>query len=382
MPAKILEAARAMAWHLWPALAAEDTLVVPQLPPDGFPEYLSGLDVTPPHFLPIRDPAAPASRLPDFLRFTPFGWNDEAVRLNAQGAHPSAHPDQAVVRRVNSRAFGLELERELFGEEACPAVFCASADAVNEWMASAPTGRYVAKGNHGHAGIGQLRFSLPAPSPDEAARLAVTLKRLAARHGGVVFEQEQQVGREWGLLFRIGRDGSLSEFRVHRLLSGSAGGYAGALVTPDPDPDWNRHRARAEDGARRIAAALHRAGYFGPAGIDLYAHGDGSGGADGARLRPLVDLNARMSMAYPAHGLAARFPGRAVLLRQIPAGALRIPGEYKDLRLSWDKLSFNSALRRGAIWLTPLLPLPRHSLAFVGDHEADVLSLQREVLKP
>ena len=96
------------------------------------------------------------------------------------------------------------------------------------------------------------------------------------------------------------------------------------------------------------------------------------------RFRPLVDLNARQSMAYPAHGLAARFPGRAVLLRQFPATMLRARGLLDDRGVMRyrDALAFDSRACRGMIWLTPGSVFSRHSLAFIGDSVADVFLMQ------
>lgn len=366
MPAKILAAAKGMAWHLWPALDPRDALIVPVPPPREFLEYLSGLGMTPPRFVTETDPAASAP--PDSL-FTPFGWNDEAVRRNAGSGNPVGYPAPGVVRRVNSRAFGLELERALFPETACPATFCPDRDSLARWLAAAPPGRYVAKGNHGHAGIGQLRFVLPRDRDARAARLS----RLLERHGGLVIEEEQRVGREWGLLFRLGRDGSIPRIRYHRLLSGPAGGYEGALVLPGDDPEFAPHRAAAESAALRIAEALQREGYFGPVGLDLYRHDSGASG----RLRSLVDLNARMSMAFPAHGLAARFPGRAVLCAQVSATSPGASGVGVNLCSIRDNLTFDLQARRGVLRITPPLPLPRHSLAFVGGDEEEVTGLRR-----
>lgn len=387
MPAKILAAARGMAWHLWPALAPEDSLIVPAPPPAGFHAYLASLGITPPAFVPEAAPEIP--RASEAL-FTPFGWNAEAVRRNGARKHPAPHPDADVVRRVNSRAFGLELERKLFAQDACPAVFRATRRALSAWLAEARPGRYVAKGDHGQAGIGQLRFEIPAGTQESPALAALekSLGRLLQRHGGLAIEQEQRIGREWGLLFRVGAVSGPRSFRVHRLLSDASGGYGGALVTAagGEDPDWLPHRARAEEGARRIAEALRREGYFGPVGIDLYTHAGDADDAGGSvlRFRPLADLNARLTMAWPLHGLAARFPGRAILLRHFPATQIRVPADYGELLKTFDKMSFDSASGRLVIWLTPLLPLTRHSLAFVGkpgDGETDLLEMQEKVLK-
>jgi hypothetical protein len=395
MPAKILAAARGMAWHLWPALAPEDTLLVSEPPPDGFLESLAELGLTPPRFVTqtglAGHPGAPAeaSRLvlpkpASDLLFTPFGWNAEAMRLNGILPKPAEHPTLDVARLVNSRAFGLELERSLFGDDACPATFCGNGDAVARWLETAPSGRYVAKGNHGHAGIGQMRFTLPSAAEE---KLEARLKRLVNRHGGVVFEEEQRIVQEWGLLFRLGRDGRRSPFRVHRLLSEEAGGYVGSLVPAagETDPLWESQRARAESGADHIAQALYREGYFGPVGLDLYLHKaqalENVNSPEVLQFRLLSDLNARCSMAWPAHGLAARFPGRAILLRQFSTTAMRVFGRQNALPHYRDNLSFDSTRARGAIWLTPLLSLTRHAVAFVGNDGADARNLCDETQK-
>jgi hypothetical protein len=198
---------------------------------------------------------------------------------------------------------------------------------------------------------------------------------LADRHGGVVIEEELGVVREWGVLFRVAPDGRRSGVRRHRLLSGATGGYLGCMVLPASqagrEEEWAAQRDTAERTVDAVASALHREGYFGPVGLDMFLHSDGGH----IRFRPLVDLNARQSMAWPAHGLAARFPDRAVLFRQFPATSIRIPENYRALEAM---MSFDHTTQRGAIWITPLLPLARVSVAFVGHDEADVLALHQE----
>lgn len=383
MPAKILQAARAMAWPLWPALAPGDALLVPEAPPEGFRESLREAGLTPPRFV-VMPPESVGSSgglsLPPEAagsRFTPFGWNAAAAALNATAARRAAHPPLDVVRRVNSRAFGLELEKALCGDEACAATWCPGEKAVRAWLDEAVPGRYVAKGNHGSAGVGQFRFEVtPARSASPvSSRTAAALTRLAARHGGVVIEEELAVDREWGVLFHVGRDGRRRAARRHRLLSAPEGGYAGALVLPAreaaAETAFAPHRARALSVADGVARALHAEGYFGPVGLDMFTH-RARGGA--VRFRPLVDLNARQSMAWPAHGLATRFPDRAILFRQISATARLRDGRSVSNHVISDKLFFDLTARRGAIRLTPLLPFARVSWAIFGDDEADVLA--------
>ena len=366
MPSRILAAARGMAGHFWPAVPSADALLVPEAPAADFTAYLESLGVPPPRFVTAFDPAA---------EFTPFGWNEEAIRLNGSRPRPAEHPPADAVRRVNARTFSLELERAARDPVAETAAFCATPAAVRAWIARAPAGRYVAKGNHGHAGIGQMRFGIGA---DAAPAPVAALCRLAIRHGGVVFEPLLDVTAEWGALFDLRRDGTYAPPRRHRLLAGPTGGFAGALVTGAgaEDPDWAPHAAAADDAVRDAAAALHRAGYFGPVGLDLLAHRF----RGVTRLRPLCDLNARRSMASPAHGLAARFPDRAVLIRHYPAGTLRVPAGYPELRALCDTLSFDSRARQGMIWISPLLSFSRASLAFVGRDADDALAMQRDFL--
>lgn len=413
MPARILEAAAAMTWPLWPALSPDDFLIVPEHPPEGWRTSLEAKGLRVPRFVteaevartvppaPRRAPADvpaetfPARGQPDGqdphdealarARFTPFGWNAAAAARNAAGRHPVPHPSPDVVRRVNSRAFSLELERDLCGDGACRAVFLAPKDDVRAWLETAAPGRYVAKGNHGLAGIGQLRFAITArenaagaAETAERARVAAALRKISARHGGLVVEEELEIVREWGVLFRLGRDGRRSPLRRHGLLSGPSGGYAGALVLPahaaQGEALWNAHAAEAVRVIDGVARALHGAGYFGPVGVDMFVHRRG----ERRQVRPLVDLNARQSMAWPAHGLAARFPDKAVLFRQYPAKAFQSlrDGDFSALR---RVETFDGTSGRGAILLTPLLPLTRVSFAFVGDDEADV-SAQHEHL--
>lgn len=408
MPARILEAAGAMTWPLWPALSPDDFLIVPEPPPEGWLASLEAKGLRVPRFVTeaevARAEASAARRAPPDAcggtlppsggqhggdparaRFTPFGWSSVAASRNAARLHPVPHPSPDVVRRVNSRAFSLELERELCGDGACRAVFLAPKDAGRAWLETAPPGRYVAKGNHGLAGIGQLRFTIPARDGADAeersarARVAEALRKIAARHGGLVVEEELEVVQEWGVLFRLGRDGRRSPLRRHGLLSGPSGGYAGALVLPGhaarAETLWNTHGGEAVGVVDGVARALHQAGYFGPVGVDMFVHRRG----DRQYLRPLVDLNARQSMAWPAHGLATRFPDKAVLFRQYPSKLFKNLHDGHALFSASGFGSFDDKSRRGAILLTPLLPFTRVACAFIGDDETDV-SAQHERL--
>src|SRR5690606_35617654 len=109
VPAAILAAARGMAWHMWPALAPGDALLVDAPPPRGFLEGLRAQGLAPPRFVVEGNP--PPADLAG-ARFTPFGWNDEAhARLESLARAggrlaPAGGPSPDVVRRANGRALG------------------------------------------------------------------------------------------------------------------------------------------------------------------------------------------------------------------------------------------------------------------------------------
>lgn len=363
-------------------MGAEDALWVPELPSPEFKDYLEAAGLRPPTF--SRD-LNPGERL-----YTPFGWNAEAHRVNARHGSRARGPSLETARKVNSRAFGAALEARLFPEDACPARFWARASELKAGLATLAPGRYRAKGNFGLAGIGHLGFEAEADGAGRAKPLAparvATLCRLVERHAGAVVEREDDVALEFGVLFRAGRAGR-SALRAHRLWTFADGGFAGALALPGEDPLFAPWRARVEDAATKISAALAREDYFGPVSLDTYIRRDAADPAQGApaRLRPLVDLNARASMAWPAHGLAARFPGRAAAVVQLPAAALHIPRDPAALARAWGPLAFTPARGEGALWLTPFDhgrdPLPRHSLGFIGADAAAVEQLRDGVLK-
>lgn len=394
MPAKILEAARGMSWHFWPALPSTDTLLVPAPAPPAYLNYLAACGLRPPRFATAPTPSS---------RFTPFGWNAEARRRNALYTPPSSAPDPAVVEKVNGRAFSAVKEKENFTSSACPANFFRSPEDLKKWLETASPGRYVAKGNHSLAGIGQLRVEIPEFSlnfaflqggePQVASREPAfglrrnatelpffgVLSRLMARMDGVVLEEEQKVSVEFGVLFRLGKNGSISTIRVHHLLSGNDGNFLGALAPRkgETDPILDPWRNFIEASVVRIAALLCEEGYFGPVGVDMYV-----AEKDGRKfLRPLVDLNARCSMAWPVHGLAQCFQGSAVMIAHFPAARIFVPRDYDDMHRAANKLMLNPKSNRGFVWLTPLLALTRHSLAFVGSDATDVMNMRNLTLE-
>ena len=366
LPEKFLEAARQMAWHFWPALPDSDSLLVSTPVSSDFLAYLNGMGFRPPVFRTEPDP----ERL-----FTPFGWSREAEDLNRRYRRPVLHPERSIVAKVNSRKFGANLEAEEFSEygKGFTPVYCSDFETLQQWWNGAQDGLYVGKGNHGFGGLGQIRFQ----HPDSDPALGENLERIVLRHGGIVIEAEDKIEAEFGALFHLQKDGNFTSPKFHRLLSNESGGFTGVVI-PQEDSTLRTWRHHLENAAARIAKRLFRAGYFGPVGFDAYV----CKSAEGSRLRPFSDLNARCTMAYAAHGLAKIFPHQAVSVLQCSAKLLKLPRQNSEWASRLGDVHFNAESRRGVFFLTPLgIGLHRHSMAIIAEDESRLIEFKAEALE-
>lgn len=197
--------------------------------------------------------------------------------LERAGATIEPHPSFAVLRLVNGRGFSASLGQTLPG-----ARFCTSLAEIEATLAtSPPIGRgWRAKRAFGMAGRGQRRVDVPT----EADR-AFFASALA--EGGLQLEPEVKILRELGQHGMLAADGRLAlGTTVHQACDAS-----GQWLASTPAPDEEHAGALAEE-ARRVARALHAAGYFGPFGIDAFVHADG--------LVARSEINARYSMGFAA----------------------------------------------------------------------------------
>jgi hypothetical protein len=86
-------------------------------------------------------------------------------------------------------------------------------------------------------------------------------------------------------------------------------------------------------------------------------------------------------MAWPVHGLAQCFQGSTVMIAHFPAARIFVPRDYDDMHRAANKLMLDPKTNRGFIWLTPLLALTRHSLAFVGSEATEVMNVRNMTLE-
>jgi hypothetical protein len=326
-----------MAWHFLLAGGPEDTVIVHAAVPGGFAAYAQGKGLALPRA--VLHPAYTSE-----AEFVPFGWNARTVSLAARYARLSSAPDADAVKTANSRAFASSLEEDWYGDGG--GRLFSHRDALSAFLSDRPaTENWVAKGDHGYAGTANRRLpGGPLSSEDE-----IRIDLLFAGHGRVVLEPWHERIQDMAALFVASRDGMVEGFRGHALLNSRDGAFLGVEVAPDglPPAPW-RDGLRAN--ADRLAKALSFIGYFGPVGVDGYVHRT----AEGPRLRLLVDINARLSMALPAHGLARRLPGRFVRWSWHKPRKLSLPESYSDLDARLGDAAFDPAATEGILAVSPL----------------------------
>ena len=374
-----------MAWHYLFAAGGEDSLILHTPLPGDFLAYIAEKGLALPSLI----------RHPDFspdAEFLPFGWNAHAIALAGRYRATSPHPGPDAVRVANSRAFSLALEREWAGESAEPAggadprslpeygTLVDTLDGLDGFLrAHADAGGWVAKGDHGHAGIANRRLP-PGPLSQEDREAA---GRLLEDHGRLVVEPWHERLLDMSVGFHVDRQGAVAGFRGHELLNSRDGAFLGVKIALDrhPPEPW---RPALAASAERLARALHAVGYFGPVSADAYVYRT----TEGPRLRPLVDLNARQSMAQPAHGLALRLPGRILLWMWAKPRKLKLPDDYRALDEKLGECAFQSRTGTGVLAVSPMRREPgrrsvseglrpgRISFAFIAADENELAHLQ------
>lgn len=340
-----------------------DAAMVRRSVPDAFLDHLTRCGLTRPDLLMERRPA-PGSI------FRPFGWSDEAMELNRAHDTPTPHPNRAVIRRANSRSFGLELESSLSGDDVVGQLVDGR-EPLESILGQVASGtEWVIKGEHGNAGLANRRV--------RAGHLTASDRRfvdgLLAEDDRIVVEPWRDREVDWCMVFDVPfeRDG----WRVHETRCTADGALVGALF--EPRPSFSREQSDYRDRLVRIAEAvasrLATIGYFGPACVDAFSWRDGAT----MRLRPLVDLNARRSMSEPAYRFwQTTAPERSVYYRFFNRRKLSLPARTEDAVAALGELAYDRDRRRGALLASPP-EFSKLAMIFVAVDRAASLSLERE----
>jgi hypothetical protein len=211
--------------------------------------------------------------------------------LERAGAEPAPHPPASVLREVNGRAFCAALGPTLPG-----GVFVFAADEVRAALASAPPSGFDAwrvKRAFGMAGRGQ-RVIAPGAFTEDDARF---LRSCLARGDGVRIEPDARIIAEYALHGMLEPDGALELGAIVMQRSDARGAWVDTTRLAPHERDALPFASALADEARRVARALHEAGYFGPFGIDAFTYDDGTGREV---LNPRSEINARYSMGFTA----------------------------------------------------------------------------------
>ena len=207
-------------------------------------------------------------------------------------------------------------------------------DAIRAAAAASPLGAWVAKAVICAAGRDRVRRRGADLDPPTRTRL----HRLRARGGALVVEPWLDRALDHGQTGVVGDGGDVTLWPAHRLWCDDGGGFRGVVIDPR-DEAVTPHREALAAAARAAGEAIARAGHRGAFGVDALVHRTPRGLA----LRPLVEINARMTFGVIA---------RAWLERVGSAGALEVgrgapPPDARPL------LSPEPGGDDTAAWLTP-----------------------------
>lgn len=248
-----------------------------------------------------------------------YGTEEAAEALRGAGATP-AFPPPALVRQVHDKAFAQEAagalglippclvgEVQVFEPEAITReAIAALVTRLPSWVGS----DWMLKPRLGSSGRGRVRRL----DDVEGAR-----DRLASR-GGAIFEPWLDRVEDLSALLFVHPNGAQTWIGSTRQILRGAGVYLGTegIIGPSGEvragTPWDDELRSA---AESMGEAASRRGYFGPLGMDAFVF---HGPRGVPVLRPVVELNARLTMGMVALGLLARTLGAGTLP---PSGTFR-----------------------------------------------------------
>lgn len=207
-----------------------------------------------------------------------------AERFRSLGVIPEAWPEFATIEQVNDR--GWALKHGLGPEDAA---FFEALPELESFLTARPKAQdWLAKRALGTAGRGQR--PLRAQQLSEADRQWL---RASWPLGGVLLEPRRKILAEYSLHAWLAPDGGLRRGRPVAFDTRSRAFTAARLMLAG---ECSRAELEAlEQSLESTAKGLHRAGYFGPFGIDAYAWSEGP---ESRCFEPLSEINARYTLAW------------------------------------------------------------------------------------
>lgn len=228
--------------------------------------------------------------------YLPWGLTS-ATRAEAALLTPAyLWPAHEAVCRVQSRDFSLALEQRL--GIALPGAEQFSTRAALERGVAAQSGAFVLKHPYGVAGRARV-FGAPERGGLSPGAWRWCEKVLA--HHPLILEPWVERVQDFGTQFWISEQGPAVHLGTLELLNEPNGTFRGHKL---PALREDQLPAGLLSWGLKICEAVRAAGYWGPLGLDSFTHHS----TEGVKLRPLVELNARLTMGMVALGLAELLP--------------------------------------------------------------------------
>lgn len=292
---------------------ADDALLMRRVPSVDHLMRLRNAGFEIPELLPL---ATPPGRKLGGLR--PWAWSPDAVeRLRPFAADVSPGMPgkfrEALPAKWFSKEIGLELEHALGTVPETGTPHRDADSALAEITRLLESGQVLLKAPFACAGRGHLRVN-HASVPDKTRGW---LDNTLAAHGSVVIEPWLERVLDFSALYEMKPGGESAMLALTKIENDAAGRFLGIRIGPKwgnlLEPEVAEFLFREADVLRvyqeTIPAALKNllAGHAGPLCVDAMVHRRGNGSL---ALKPVVELNVRMTMGRIAYEWAKRGPSR------------------------------------------------------------------------
>jgi hypothetical protein len=205
--------------------------------------------------------------------------------MREHGVSPERHPPMSVLRLVNSRAFSQSAGRGLEGSS-----FVTSASFAKDVLAQPPPISDSWRVKHAYGMAGRNQRVIP---PGGLTTLDAAFVARGVASGGVQIEPNVVIERELARHGFVRPDGSFDMGALVYQRCDAHGAWLSSERAP-PGADREAEVALGEE-VENVASLLHRAGYFGPFGVDAFFY---VGRGERRMLQPRSEINARYSMGF------------------------------------------------------------------------------------